>query len=42
MELAPNLFLYVPTYFGAISKEAGGCSTQSDGVVFLRTAYWRE
>jgi glutathione transport system substrate-binding protein len=42
MELAPNLFLYVPTYFGAISREAGGCTTQADGVVFLRTAHWKE
>lgn len=42
MELAPNLFLYVPTYFGAISADAGGCLTQADGVVFLRTAYWKE
>ncbi|HWV36531.1 MAG TPA: ABC transporter substrate-binding protein, partial [Thermomicrobiales bacterium] len=41
MELAPNLFLYVPTYFGAISSDAGGCLTQADGVVFLRTAYWQ-
>lgn len=42
MELAPNIFLYVPTYFGAISREAGGCTTQADGVVFLRTAHWKE
>ena len=41
MELAPNIYLYVPTYFGAIAKDAGGCSTQADGVVFLRTAHWK-
>lgn len=41
MDLAPNLFLYVPTYFGAISAKAGGCLTQADGVVFLRTAHWK-
>lgn len=42
MELAPNIFLYAPTYFGAISAEAGGVTTQADGVVFMRTAYWKE
>lgn len=42
MDLAPNIFLYVPTYFGAISAQAGGVITQPDGVVFMRTAYWRE
>lgn len=42
MELAPNIFLYAPTYFGAINAEAGGMSTQADGVVFLRTAHWKE
>ncbi|MCA9833286.1 MAG: hypothetical protein KC435_05030 [Thermomicrobiales bacterium] len=42
MELAVNLFLYVPDYLGAIVSNAGGCLTQADGVTFFRTAYWRE
>lgn len=42
MELAVNLFLYVPDYLGAIVSDAGGCLTQADGVTFFRTAYWRE
>jgi glutathione transport system substrate-binding protein len=42
MDAAPNIFLYAPTYFGGISKQAGGITTQPDGVVFLRTAHWKE
>lgn len=42
MELAPNLFLYAPDYLGALGRGAGGCLTQADGVVFIRTAYWNE
>lgn len=42
MELAPNLFLYAPDYLGALGRGAGGCLTQADGVVFIRTAHWTE
>lgn len=42
MELAPNIFLYAPDYLGALAQGAGGCLTQADGVVFLRTAHWKE
>lgn len=41
MELAPVLYLYAPDYLGAIVNEAGGCLTQADGVVFIRTAHWK-
>jgi glutathione transport system substrate-binding protein len=42
MDLAPNIFLYAPDYLGALAAGAGGCLTQADGVVFLRTAHWKE
>lgn len=42
MEAAPNIFLYAPTYLGAINVGAGGVTVQPDGVVFFRTAYWKE
>jgi glutathione transport system substrate-binding protein len=42
MDAAPNIFLYAPIYFGAIDKKAGGMTVQPDGVVYLRTAYWKE
>ena len=42
MELAPLIFLYAPDYLGALGKNAGGCLTQADGVVFIRTAHWTE
>lgn len=42
MEMAPNIFLYAPDYLGALAPGAGGCLTQADGVVFLRTAFWKE
>jgi len=42
MEDAPNIFLYAPTYFGAIRDDAGGVSTQADGVVYMRTAYFKQ
>lgn len=42
MELAANLFLYAPDYLGALGSGAGGCLTQADGVVYLRSAYWNE
>lgn len=42
MDAAPNIFLYAPTYFGGIDKKAGGITVQPDGVVFLRTAHWKE
>lgn len=42
MELAPMIFLYAPDYLGALGKNAGGCLTQADGVVFIRTAHWTE
>lgn len=42
MDAAPNIFLYAPIYFGAIATDAGGVTTQADGVVFMRTAHWKE
>ncbi|HEX5503459.1 MAG TPA: ABC transporter substrate-binding protein, partial [Thermomicrobiales bacterium] len=42
MDDAVNIFLYAPTYFGAIRDEAGGVFTQPDGVVYMRTAYYKK
>ncbi len=42
MEDVPNILLYAPTYFGAIRDNAGGVLTQPDGVVYLRTAYFKK
>lgn len=42
MDQAANLFLYAPDYLGALSPGAGGCLTQADGVVYLRSAHWTE
>jgi glutathione transport system substrate-binding protein len=42
MEEVPNIYLYAPTYFGAIHAEAGGVTVQPDGVVYIRTAYWKQ
>ena len=42
VEDAPNIFLYAPTYFGALRDNVGGVSTQADGVVYMRTAYFKQ
>jgi len=42
MEDVPNILLYAPTYFGAIRDNAGGVLAQPDGVVYLRTAYFKK
>jgi glutathione transport system substrate-binding protein len=42
MEEVPNLYLYAPTYFGAIRSDAGGVTVQPDGVVYIRTAHWKQ
>jgi len=42
MDDAPNIFLYAPTYFGALRDNVGGVSTQADGVVYMRTAYFKQ
>lgn len=42
MEDVPNILLYAPTYFGALRDNAGGVLTQPDGVVYLRTAYFKK
>lgn len=38
---APHIFLYAPTYFAAINNNAGGVVVQPDGIVFMRTAFWK-
>jgi glutathione transport system substrate-binding protein len=42
MEDAPNIFLYAPTYFGAIRDDAGGVLTQPDGIVYMRSAFFKK
>lgn len=42
MEDAPNIFLYAPTYFGAIRDDAGGVITQPDGIVYMRSAFFKK
>lgn len=39
---APNIFLYAPTYFAANRQDAGGVVVQPDGIVFMRTAYYKQ
>lgn len=41
MEEVPNIFLYAPTFFGAIRNTNGGVVVQADGVVYMRTAYYK-
>jgi glutathione transport system substrate-binding protein len=42
MDDAPNIFLYLPTYFAANRKDVGGITVQPDGIVFMRTAYFKQ
>jgi len=42
MEEVPNIFLYAPTFFGAIRNTNGGVVVQADGVVYMRTAYYKK
>jgi glutathione transport system substrate-binding protein len=42
MEEVPNIFLYAPTFFGAIRNTNGGVIVQADGVVYMRTAYYKK
>jgi glutathione transport system substrate-binding protein len=42
MEEVPNIFLYSPTYFGAIRNTNGGVVVQADGVVYMRSAYYKK
>ncbi len=41
-EDAPNIFLYLPTYFAANRKDVGGVVVQPDGIVFMRTAHYKQ
>jgi ABC-type transport system substrate-binding protein len=40
-EELPNIYLYAPLYLGAIRDEIGGVFVQPDGVVYMRTAYFK-
>lgn len=42
MDDAPNIFLYLPTYFAANRNDVGGVVVQPDGIVFMRTAYYKK
>ncbi|MBX6342500.1 MAG: glutathione ABC transporter substrate-binding protein GsiB, partial [Thermomicrobiaceae bacterium] len=41
-EDAPNIFLYLPTYFAANRKDVAGVVVQPDGIVFMRTAHYKQ
>lgn len=42
MEEAPNIFLYAPQYFAANRDNVGGVTVQPDGIIYMRTAYFKK